>query len=256
MSWSTALQIGTSVFGMLSSKKSGDRAAGLSERLTDAQVRALDLMTEQGKEQYGIEKGVRSNLLKRIYEYQDTLDQVRSDLGKAGVIDDASLAAEQGRRYRQKIDDAEKALKLAGSKTQSQLINQGLDNSTMAIESQRALADKGSELYDKAYTSAYDEALAALQARDQAMKASRMGVIDEARTANEAGINALGATIGAVNPTAYSGTAQQYGSAAATASEAAAKSAGAFGSALDDLIYGKPKRPDGNVGGLYSYFNK
>ena len=66
MSWSTALQIGSSVFGMLSSKRSGDRAAALSERLTDAQVRALDLMTEQGKEQYGIEKGIRSNLLMSI----------------------------------------------------------------------------------------------------------------------------------------------------------------------------------------------
>ena len=233
MSWSTALQIGSSVFGMLSSKRSGDRAAALSERLTDAQVRALDLMTEQGKEQYGIEKGIRSNLLKKIYEYQDTLDQVRADLGKSSVISDADIAAEQGRRYRQKVDDANRALRLAGSRSQAQLINQGLDNSTMAIESQRALADKGSELYDKAYTSAYDEALAALQARDQAMKASRMGVIDEARTANEAGINALGATIGAVNPTAYSGTAQQYGTAATAAGERAAKSAGAFGSALD-----------------------
>ena len=253
MSWSTALQIGSSVFGMLSSKRSGDRAAALSERLTDAQVRALDLMTEQGKEQYGIEKGIRSNLLKKIYEYQDTLDQVRADLGKSSVISDADIAAEQGRRYRQKVDDANRALRLAGSRSQAQLINQGLDNSTMAIESQRALADKGSELYDKAYTSAYDEALAALQARDQAMKASRMGVIDEARTANEAGINALGATIGAVNPTAYSGTAQQYGTAATTAGERAAKSASAFGSALDDLIYGKPKRPGGNEGGIVSF---
>ena len=253
MSWSTALQIGSSVFGMLSSKRSGDRAAALSERLTDAQVRALDLMTEQGKEQYGIEKGIRSNLLKKIYEYQDTLDQVRADLGKSSVISDADIAAEQGRRYRQKVDDANRALRLAGSRSQAQLINQGLDNSTMAIESQRALADKGSELYDKAYTSAYDEALAALQARDQAMKASRMGVIDEARTANEAGINALGATIGAVNPTAYSGTAQQYGTAATAAGERAAKSAGAFGSALDDLIYGKPKRPEGNTGGIVSF---
>jgi predicted exporter len=253
MSWSTALQIGSSVFGMLSSKRSGDRAAALSERLTDAQVRALDLMTEQGKEQYGIEKGIRSNLLKKIYEYQDTLDQVRADLGKSSVISDADIAAEQGRRYRQKVDDANRALRLAGSRSQAQLINQGLDNSTMAIESQRALADKGSELYDKAYTSAYDEALAALQARDQAMKASRMGVIDEARTANEAGINALGATIGAVNPTAYSGTAQQYGTAATAAGERAAKSAGAFGSALDDLIYGRPKRPSGNEGGIVSF---
>ena len=252
MSWSTALQIGSSVFGMLSSKRSGDRAAALSERLTDAQVRALDLMTEQGKEQYGIEKGIRSNLLKKIFEYQDTLDQVRADLGKTSVISDADIAAEQGRRYRQKVDDANRALRLAGSRSQAQLINQGLDNSTMAIESQRALADKGSELYDKAYTSAYDEALAALQARDQAMKASRMGVIDEARTA-ESGINALGATIGAVNPSAYSGTAQQYGTAATAAGERAAKSAGAFGSALDDLIYGKPKRAGGNEGGIVSF---
>tara|TARA_R100001443_G_scaffold83247_1_gene90101 strand:+ start:299 stop:1063 length:765 start_codon:yes stop_codon:yes gene_type:complete len=253
MSWSTALQIGSSVFGMLSSKRSGDKAAALSERLTDAQVRALDLMTEQGKEQYGIEKGIRSNLLKKIYEYQDTLNQVRSDLGQTSVISDADIAAEQGRRYRQKVDDANRALRLAGSRSQAQLINQGLDNSTMAIESQRALADKGSELYDKAYTSAYDEALAALQARDQAMKASRMGVIDEARTANEAGINALGATIGAVNPTAYSGTAQQYGTAATAAGERAAKSAGAFGSALDDLIYGKPKRAGNMEGGIVSF---
>ena len=252
MSWSTALQIGSSVFGMLSSKRSGDKAAALSEKLTDAQVRALDLMTEQGKEQYGIEKGIRSNLLKKIFEYQDTLDQVRADLGKTSVISDADIAAEQGRRYRQKVDDANRALRLAGSRSQAQLINQGLDNSTMAVESQRALADKGAELYDRAYTSAYDEALSALQARDQAMKASRMGVIDEARTA-ESGINALGATIGAVNPSAYSGTAQQYGTAATAAGERAAKSASAFGSALDDLIYGKPKRPSGNEGGIISF---
>jgi len=126
----------------------------------------------------------------------------------------------------------------------------------MAVESQKALAGKGAELYDKAYTSSYDEALSFLQNRINAENASRMANIDEKRSIYDASTNALGSTIGSVNPSAYTGTAQQYGTAAANAASAAANNASAFGSALDDLIYGQPKTPEGNVGGLYNYFNK
>ena len=83
-----------------------------------------------------------------------------------------------------------------------------------------------------------------------------MANIDEKKAIYDASTNALGSTIGAVNPTAYTGTAQQYGTAANTAATAAANNASAFGSALDDLIYGQPKTPQGNVGGLYNWFNK
>lgn len=256
MSWGTILSGGMSLLNAYSSKKAGDKAAGQAEKLTDAQVAQLDFLTESGKEQYGIEKGIRSNLLKKIYEYQAVLDNVQKNLGDQPTFDKATLAAEQGVRYNQKIDDVNRALNRAGSVSQADLINRGLDSSTMAVEAQKALAGKGAELYDKAYTSSYDEALAYLQNRINAENASRMANIDEKRSIYDASTNALGSTIGAINPSAYTGTAQQYGTAAANAASAAANNASAFGSALDDLIYGQPKTPEGNVGGLYNYFNK
>jgi len=67
MSWGSILSTGLNIFGAISSKKAGDKAAALNERLTDAQVAALDQQTKMLGEQYGIEKGVRSNLLNKIY---------------------------------------------------------------------------------------------------------------------------------------------------------------------------------------------
>ena len=40
MSWGSILSTGLNIFGAISSKKSGDKAAALNERLTDAQVAA------------------------------------------------------------------------------------------------------------------------------------------------------------------------------------------------------------------------
>lgn len=256
MSWGAILSGGISLFNAFQSKKAGDKAAGQAQALTDAQVAQLNWLTESGKEQYGIEKGVRSNLLKKIYEYQAVLDNVQKNLGVQPTFDEAKLAAEQGVRYNQKIDDVNRALSRAGSMSQADLINKGLDSSTMAVDAQRALAGKGAELYDKAYTSSYDEALAYLQNKLNAENAARLANIDEKRSIYDASTSALGSVIGAVNPSSYTGTAQQYGDAASTAATAAAGSASAFGSALDDLIYGQPKVAEGNVGGLYNWLNK
>jgi len=254
MSWGSILSTGLNIFGAISSKKAGDKAAALNERLTDAQVAALDQQTAMLGEQYGIEKGVRSNLLNKIYEYQAVLDNVQKELGARDIVSDADIAAEQGRRYRTKMDSANKALSRAGSLTQSELINRGLDNSTMAVQAQRELADKGSELYDQAYTSSYDEALQFLTNRDNLFNQSRTGAIDEKRGIYDSSINALGSTIGSVNPTAYTGASTGYGNAANTAGAAASSAAGAFGSALDDLLYGKPKRVE-TQGGLVNYLD-
>ena len=68
MSWGSILSTGLNIFGAISSKKSGDKAAALNERLTDAQVAALDQQTKMLGEQYGIEKGIRSNLLRKIFK--------------------------------------------------------------------------------------------------------------------------------------------------------------------------------------------
>ena len=206
-------------------------------------------------EQYGIEKGIRSNLLKKIYEYQEVLDNVQKELGARDIVSDADIAAEQGRRYRRKVDDANKAIKRAGSLAQTALIDRGLDNSTYAIQAQRELADKASDLYDQAYTSSYDEALAFLQNRDNLLNQSRTGAIDEKRGIYDSSINALGSTIGSVNPTAYTGASTGYGNAAAAAGEKASAAAGAFGSALDDLLYGKPKRVE-TEGGLINFLDR
>ena len=255
MSWGSILSTGLNIFGAISSKKAGDKAAGLNERLTDAQVAALDQQTKMLGEQYGIEKGIRSNLLKKIYEYQEVLDNVQKELGARDIVSDADIAAEQGRRYRRKVDDANKAIKRAGSLAQTALIDRGLDNSTYAIQAQRELADKASDLYDQAYTSSYDEALAFLQNRDNLLNQSRTGAIDEKRGIYDSSINALGSTIGSVNPTAYTGASTGYGNAAAAAGEKADNLAGAFGSALDELIYGKPKRVK-TEGGLINFLDR
>ena len=109
MSWGSILSGGISLLNAFQSKKAGDKAAGQAQALTDAQVAQLNWLTESGKEQYGIEKGVRSNLLKKIYEYQAVLDNVQKNLGVQPTFDEAKLAAEQGVRYNQKIDDVNRA---------------------------------------------------------------------------------------------------------------------------------------------------
>jgi hypothetical protein len=117
-----------------------------------------------GREQLATVNRIRDKSLARTDNLATKLQQAMEALGPFGgsYFNESELAAEQGRRYAQYRDDADRAITAAASQIKSNMIQRGMDGdrTTLSTDAAREFAPTAQRMYTDAYNKSYTDALA------------------------------------------------------------------------------------------------
>lgn len=138
-----------------------------ADAASDATSAYRDVSGQQlamGREQMAIVNQIRNKSLARTDNLASKLEEALVALGPFGgtYFKESELAAEQGRRYAQYRDDADRAVTAAASQIKSNMIERGMDGdrTTLSSDAAREFAPTAQRMYTDAYNRSYTDSLA------------------------------------------------------------------------------------------------
>lgn len=247
MGWGDVLGGIIDVGGMLGSLFSSNKMSKKMFNLMEDQIDLAERQFAMGEQAFNMDKELRAKILSDTDLFAKYLADTLNALGPAGTsrFSNSQVITEAERRLPMYYNNVDRAVERAASDQAADLIRGGVDRSTYSTQLRRELAGKAAEEYNKAYTRAYEDALAYVSGVKQqeyaglaAERDRRAGALQEIGTVYgsplETRLGLLTGTGGRA-PSYFQGSTTGFSDAINTTRGLYQGEAQAFGSFLDDF---------------------
>jgi hypothetical protein len=175
MSWGTAIDIGTAIWGASEASSANSANAAYQKAMMEIQQEMLDMA--KLREDYDSE--MREDQKKQIEEYQATLNDLFHRLGARDQVTMGSINADANTYYDQNMSDINRSIDRVNSQGYASGRAYGMGDSTVNDDRKRELTEQYYDLTQKAKTDAYDRAFQKASGAESLINTNRANITNE-----------------------------------------------------------------------------